>query len=76
MRVVAEVDNLYASDMARRQMEGSEEVRTGWKEHLDAALTADPPHTFVTRRGKPVLVMVPVDWYRRAAEALGDPTEF
>lgn len=33
-------------------------------------------HTVLAVRGRAVAVMVPIDWYREAADKLGDPTEF
>jgi hypothetical protein len=32
-------------------------------------------HTVLTRFGQPETALVPMEWYRRAREALGEPTD-
>lgn len=76
MQAVAPAHNRYDPDMAKRQALGAEKVRTTFKERLDDTETQDPTHTVVQRRGRAVAVLVDIDWYRRAAEALAEPTEF
>lgn len=66
---------LYAADMVKRLMLGVQEFRT----HLAArikAVTELGEHTVLAQRGKPVAVLVPIEWYREAAQKLKDPTEY
>lgn len=67
--------DLYAAGMVKRVMLGVQEFRIHLRERL-RLIEDQGEHTVLARRGKPVAVMVPMDWYRRAAEALDDPTEF
>jgi hypothetical protein len=58
-----------------------QEARDNFAERLnrldsDTKKNPEIEHTVVSRRGKTIGVVVDIDWYRRAAEALGDPTEF
>ncbi len=66
--------DLYAADMVKRVMLGVQEFRTYLRERLVAIEKGE--HTVLARRGKPVAVMVPMDWYRDAAAAMNDPTEY
>ena len=66
--------HLYAAGMVKRVLIGVQEFRTYLKDRLTAIEAGE--HTVLARRGKPVAVMVPMDWYRQAAEALDDPTEY
>jgi prevent-host-death family protein len=50
---------------------GVQEARKNLRLIIDAAAN-DEQHTVIERRGKPVAVLVPVDWY---IEAGGDPRE-
>lgn len=65
---------LYAADMVKRVLLGVQEFRTALRERLTAAEKGE--HTVVAKRGKPVAVVVPIGWYRDAATALKDPTEY
>lgn len=50
---------------------GVQEARRYLKSYIDAA-AEDQQHTVIERRGKPVAVLVPVDWYIANG---GDPRE-
>lgn len=41
-----------------------------------AAMLAAEEHIILTKRGTPTAVVVPIDWYRQAAAAIGEPTEY
>lgn len=49
-----------------------DEVRQNFRRHIEAA-SKRGEITIITRHGRPVGGMVPVEWYRRAREALGEP---
>jgi prevent-host-death family protein len=66
---------LYASEVAKRKLVGIQEARDKFRERVDAADKEDE-HTIVARRGKAVVAVVPIEWYRRMAQLDGDPTEF
>lgn len=74
MKTINEPADLYAFVMAKREILGVQETRDRLRTRVDAVLE-EGTHTVVTRHGKPVAVLVPMDWYRRAAEALGEPTD-
>ena len=63
----------YDPDVAKRELVGIQELRLHVKERVDAVLKGT--HAVFTRHGKPVAVLVDMDWYRRAAEALNEPTD-
>jgi prevent-host-death family protein len=63
----------YDQVVARRVLIGIQEMRLRLKPVVDMAINGT--HVVFTRRGRPVTVLVPIDWYRKAAEAVGDPTE-
>lgn len=65
---------LYAAQMVKRTLRGIQELRLQIREVFDSAESGE--HAVFTRRGKPVAVLVPIDWYRQAATAMNDPTEF
>ena len=65
---------LYHSVMAKRVLKGIQELRRELRQRL-TAVTKEGEHTVFTHYGKPVAVLVPIEWHRRAAEAVGDPTE-
>jgi hypothetical protein len=67
--------DLYAADMVKRVLLGIQDFRTALAARVKAG-TATGEHTVLQMRGKPVGVYVPIDWYRRAAEAVDEPTEF
>lgn len=68
-------DALYAADMVKRVLLGIQDFRTALAARVKAG-AATGEHTVLQMRGKPVGVYVPIDWYRRAAEAVEEPTEF
>lgn len=71
---------LYPAGMAKRKLMNVQDARQQFAERLDRLQTdaehPDIEHTVVARRGRPVGVLVDIDWYRRMADADGDPTEF
>ncbi len=67
--------DLYDPDMAKRKLIGIQEARDKFRERVDAATTEDE-HSIVARRGKALVAVVPMAWYRRMCELDGDPTEF
>jgi prevent-host-death family protein len=66
---------LYASAMAEREQLGIQDTRDNFRDRVDKAIEQGL-HTVVARHGRNVAVLVPIEWYRRASEALDDPTEF
>lgn len=66
---------LYAADVAKRRMVGIQEARDKFRECVDLA-ERDSVQTVVARRGKAVVAVVPMEWFRRASELMGEPTEF
>jgi prevent-host-death family protein len=67
--------DLYPDAMAEREKIGVQEARDKFRERVDKAI-APGVHTVVSRHGRNVAVIVPIEWYRRASEALGEPTEY
>ncbi|GAA0495250.1 hypothetical protein Ade02nite_18980 [Paractinoplanes deccanensis] len=70
--------NPYDLDMAKRVMLGIQELRLHLKDVITRVTgTAEKPaeHVVFTRHGKPTAVLVPMDWYRQAAEKMGEPTD-
>lgn len=65
---------LYAADMVKRVMLGIQELRLHLRERVAAVEQGE--HTVFSKRGKPVAVLVPIQWYRDAAASVGDPTEY
>lgn len=65
---------LYPSDMAKRTLVGIQALRRRLRERVQAA-TEDGEHSVFTHYGKPVVALVPIEWYREAAKAMDDPTE-
>lgn len=66
--------DLYAAEMVKRMLIGVQDFRTYLRARLEAVEAGE--HSVLARRGKPVAVMVPIEWYRRAADALNEPTEY
>lgn len=60
----------YDLEVAKRVMMGIQELRLRLRERVDAL--ADGIQTVFTRHGRPVAVLVDVDWHRRACIALGE----
>ncbi len=75
----------YDPDMAKREPVGIQALRlqikaviakvTGGK-LTDGTEEPGGTHVVFTRHGKHIAVLVPMDWYREAAEKMGDPTEY
>jgi hypothetical protein len=66
---------LYAAAMVKRVLRGIQDMRL----HLGLVfegIESKGEHAVFTRRGKPVAALVPIEWYREAAKAMNDPTEF
>lgn len=77
------VGSLYPAVMTKREQMTVQDARRHFSERLDkidseklAETGGAPEHTVVARRGRTVGVIVDIEWYRRMAEADGDPTEF
>lgn len=66
--------SLYAATMAKRIMLGVQDFRLALRARMNAASQGE--HTVLAHRGRPVAVLVPMEWYRAAAAAMGDPTEY
>ncbi len=66
--------DLYAAEMVKRVLLGIQEFRTALAGRVKAGAAGE--HTVLQMRGKPVGVYVPIAWYRDAAAAMGEPTEF
>jgi prevent-host-death family protein len=64
---------LYAAPMVKRVLVGIQELRIKLRQRVDATIAGE--HTVFTRHGKPVVVLVPIEWYRDAAKAMKDPTD-
>ena len=64
----------YTSTMAKRKIMGMQEARQNLATVVDAALK-DGEQTIILRRNTPVVVIVPAEWFQRAAEVLGEPWE-
>lgn len=73
---------LYAPPM-RTELIGMEELRKDLAQRLTAANPPkrddepqpEPVHSAVTQRGRLTGVLVGIEWYREAREALGQPTD-
>lgn len=63
----------YDLDVTKRVLMGIQELRLHLRERVNAL--QEGIHTVFTRHGKPVAVLVDIEWYRRAAEAVGEPTD-
>jgi hypothetical protein len=66
---------LYAADVARTELMGIESTRKVLGSRVVPPEDAEFVHTVMTKHGQPVAVIVDIDWYRRAREALADPTD-
>lgn len=65
---------LYDPDVAKTERMSVEEVRRVLGQRLDKARD-EGLHTVLAKHTRDTGVIVPMDWYRRAREALGDPTD-
>lgn len=68
------IRNPYDFDVAKRELMGIQELRLHLKTVVDLVLSGT--HVVFTRHNKRVAVLVPMDWYRKAAESVGEPTEY
>lgn len=59
----------------KRMLMATQAVRAQLKSVLDA-VTTHGAQVIVVSRSRPTAVLVPIDWYREAAEKMGDPTEY
>ena len=66
--------DLYPSGMVKRILLSVQALRR--HVGLLAEAVERGEHAVLSKHGKPFAVVVPIEWYRRAAEALGDPTEY
>jgi len=67
--------DLYPAGMVKRVLRGVQEMRLYLGAIFDS-IEKQGEHVVLTRRGKPIAVLVPIRWYREAAKAMDDPTEF
>ncbi len=74
----------YDLDMAKRELFGIQALRLQVKAVVAKVAggkladgTEEPggTHVVFTRHGKPTAALVPMDWYRQAAEKMGEPTD-
>ena len=65
---------LYAAVVPKRLFLGIQDFRAALAARIDAL--AEGEHTVIGKRGRAVGVLVPIDWYREAAEKAGEPTEY
>ena len=65
---------LYDPGVAETERFGVEAVRKVLGQRLEAGEKTGV-HTIIGKRGADRGALVPMDWYRRAREALGDPTD-
>ncbi len=63
----------YDHDMAKRVLKGIQELRRDLKTVVDEVTSGT--HVVFTRHGKTTAALVPMEWYRQAAEKMGEPTE-
>jgi prevent-host-death family protein len=64
----------YTSDMAKRKIMGVQEARQNFAAVVAAAAN-DGEQTILFRRSTPAAVVVPAEWFHRAAELMGEPWE-
>jgi hypothetical protein len=66
--------NLYDPDMAKTERMGVEAARKVLGPRVDLAKN-EGVHTVIAKHGNDEAALVPMAWYRKAREALGDPTD-
>lgn len=66
--------DLYDPDVATTERIGVEAARKVLGQRLDLA-KKEGVHTILAKHGADAGAIVPMDWYRLAREALGDPTD-
>jgi len=62
----------YTSGMAKRKIMGVQEARQNFAAVIAAAAN-DGEQTILFRRSTPTAVVVPAEWFHRAAELMGEP---
>ena len=70
--------NPYDLDMAKRDVLGIQELRSHLKTvvaRVEGTDEVPSEHIVFTRHNKRIAVLVPMQWYRDAAEKMGEPTE-
>lgn len=65
---------LYAAGMVKRVLVGIQAFRDGIKDRIGAVEAGE--HAVIARRGAPIAVVVPIEWYREAARKMKDPTDY
>lgn len=65
---------LYASVMARTEFMGVEAARKVLGQRVDAA-KGQGDRTVITKHGQPQAILIDMEWFRRASEAMGEPTD-
>jgi len=63
----------YTADMAKRKIIGAQEARQTFAAVMAAAGNGE--QTIVFRRSTPIAVVVPAEWFHRAAALMGEPWE-
>ncbi len=66
--------DLYDPAMPKTKPMGVEALRKVLGPEIEKAAT-DGTHIVVRKRGDALVVVVPLDWYRKAREATGEPTD-
>lgn len=66
--------DLYDPGMAKTERMGVEAARKVLGARVDLA-KADGTHTVIAKHAVDEAVLVPMEWYRQARQALGDPTD-
>lgn len=66
----------YDPAVAQMKRRSAEEARAALGRLIDAGADGKlEEHSPVSKHGRVGVVIVPLDWYRQAREALGDPTD-
>ncbi len=69
-------EDLYDPAVATIKRRTAEEARKDIGRLIDAGAVGElDEHSPVSKHSRVGVVIVPIDWYRRAREALGDPTD-
>jgi prevent-host-death family protein len=65
---------LYPSGMVKRILLSVQALRRQIGQLAEAVERGE--HVVLSKHGKPFAVTVPIEWYRQAAAAMNDPTEY
>ena len=65
----------YPASMVKRVLRGVQDIRVQMGD-VFKAIEERKEHVVLARRGKTIAVLVDIDWYRKAAKAMEDPTEY